>query len=93
MCVCTVVVLLTVSFLALNTEVHKIFDEMLTRKAEADKIRKQLRILNNYQHIFSMPARIKKNIDQVNIYNIYNNENYTGPQILSRLFVDTLLQP
>ena len=48
-------------------EVKAIFGKLLDRKQEADKIRKQLKIVDNFQYIFGMPVRIRRNIEQVKI--------------------------
>ncbi len=65
-----------------------IFKAMLIRKAEVDpklspytfytflsqcdKIRKQLKVIQSYQFIFSMPARIKKNIEQASFLHLFS---------------------
>ena len=43
-------------------EVKAIFGKLLERKQEADKVRKQLKIVDSYQYIFGMPVRIRRNI-------------------------------
>ncbi|PRP77020.1 hypothetical protein PROFUN_15110 [Planoprotostelium fungivorum] len=63
-------------YLVLQREMREIFDDLLKRKGEADKIKKQLKIINGYQYIFSTPVRIQRHIQQNNNMNdIINNKD------------------
>jgi hypothetical protein len=56
---------LGVLYADLQGQTNLIFDGLLARKSQTDKIRRQLKVINTYQHILSMPLRIRKNIDSV----------------------------
>jgi hypothetical protein len=52
--------------------VKNIFQRLLDRKQEADKVRRQLKIIDSYQYIFGMPVRIKRNIQQEKYHMVYH---------------------
>jgi hypothetical protein len=49
----------------LVTEVMSSFGPLLQRKREIDKMKKQMRIIALYNHIFNIPPNIKLHIQQV----------------------------
>lgn len=44
------------------TRAHRVFDPLLARKAETDKIRQSLSVLSRFSFLFTLPSKIATNI-------------------------------